>query len=109
MYARVTPVPVEPGKLDETVSIIQESVTPVMEEQAGYRGALLLADPDKNIVTSITLWETVADLTESQFNAEYQEQISQLSNLVAGPPTTEKHEVRSQAKDHFKGHQTGSN
>ena len=95
LYARVTTVPVEPGKLDDTVSIIQESVTPVMEKQAGYRGALLLANPDKNVVTSITLWETTADLTGSQFNAAYQDQISQLSELVAGPPMTETYEVKS--------------
>lgn len=95
LYARVTTVPVEPGKLDDTVSIIQESVTPVMEKQAGYRGALLLANPDKNVVTSITLWETVADLTGSQFNATYQDRISQLSDLVTDPPTTETYEVRS--------------
>ena len=103
MYARVTTVPVKPGKLDETVSIIQESVKPVMEKQAGYRGALLLTNPDKTSVTSITLWETVADLTGSQFDAAYQERIAQLSELVAGPPTTETYEVRSQ--ELYGGHQ----
>ncbi len=97
MYARVTTVPIEPGKLDEAVSIIQKSVTTVMEKQAGYKGALLLANPDKNVVTSITLWDTVAALTESQFNAAYQERISQLSDLVAGPPATETYEVRNRA------------
>jgi quinol monooxygenase YgiN len=95
VYARVTTVPIEPGKLDEAVSIIQTSVTAVMEKQAGYGGALLLANPDKNIVTSITLWETVAELTESQFSAAYQDRIAQLSDLVAGPPATETYEVRS--------------
>ena len=95
MYARVTTVPVEPGKLDEVASIIQTSVTAVMETQAGYSGALLLANPDKNIVTSITLWDTMAALTESQFSAAYQDQIAQLSNLVAGPPATETYEVMS--------------
>ena len=79
------------------LSYRKKAVAPVMEKQAGYRGALLLANQDKNIVTSITLWESVADLTESQFDAAYQDQISRLSDLVAGPPATEMYEVRSQA------------
>ncbi len=96
MHARVTTVSVHPGKLDETASIIQTSVAPVMKQQQGFKGWLLLTDSNKNKVVSITLWETISDMTEGELSGYYQDQIEQLIYHAAGPHTVEHFEVRNQ-------------
>ncbi len=93
VYARVTTVPVQPGKIGEAIKLIQDSVAPVLQQQAGFKGWHLLTDVAKNKIMSITLWQTEADLKEGQFSPAYQEQIAKLSSLAAGPPAVEQYEV----------------
>ena len=97
MHARVTTVPVEPGRMEDAVRILRNSVAPVMKQQTGFKGWFLLTESKQNKITSITLWETATDLMASQMNGEYQVQIAKLSDFVAGPPATEQYEVSAQA------------
>lgn len=93
MYARITSVPIQPGKTEAAIKLIQDSVAPVLQHQAGFKGWYLLTDSVKNKIMSITLWETEADLKEGQFSPAYQEQIAKLSSLAAGPPAIEQYNI----------------
>ncbi len=93
MYARITTLPVEPGQLEAAIKLIQGSIAPVLQQQAGFKGWYLLTDAAKNKIMSITLWETEAELRAGQFSPAYQEQIAKLSSLAAGPPAVEQYEV----------------
>ena len=96
MYARVTSVMVQPGKMDESVQTIQDSVVPVMKQQKGFKGYLLLTDSNTNKATAVTLWETEADMVTGENSGFYREQIAKIAKLIAGPPTTEHFAVRDQ-------------
>ena len=89
MYARMTTMQPRPGMADEAVRIFRESVIPAAQMQKGFRGALLLEDPGSGKGTSITLWETEADLNAGEESGYFKEQIAKFGPLMAGPPARE--------------------
>jgi heme-degrading monooxygenase HmoA len=96
MYARLGVTSVNPGKIDEVITLYQESLIPVAKKQKGFRGAYLLTDRDANQVTSISLWETEADLHASEASGYYREQVAKFAGLLSTPPTGELLEVSVQ-------------
>lgn len=89
MYARMTTMQPRPGMADEAARIFRESVIPAAQKQKGFRGALLLEDPTSGKGTSITLWETEADLKAGEESGYFKEQIAKFGPLMAGPPARE--------------------
>ena len=67
MRARMFTAQVKPGRWDEAVGIYR-SLAPEWLGQRGFKGAYLLGDPDLGTACSITLWETQADLEDSQWS-----------------------------------------
>lgn len=86
MYAAITRFTVLPGKVEDAVRLIEESL-PALEREPGHRGALFLTN-DANDVVVIGLWETANDaeawMTRSSAGAAQREQFRA---LVAAPPT----------------------
>jgi len=97
MYARVVTVQVQPGKMDEMISIYRDSVVPAAKEQKGFKGIFALTDTDTNKAISIALWETEADMKAGEASGYLNEQIAKVAPTFAGPPTTERYEVSVQA------------
>lgn len=89
MYARMTTMQPHPGMAGEAARIFRESVIPAALQQMGFRGALLLEDPSSGRGTSITLWETEADLTAGEESGYFKEQLAKFGPLMAGPPVRE--------------------
>ncbi len=97
MYARVVNVQFQPGKLDEANRIVNESIVPVLKEQKGFKGQLLLTQQDTGKAISINLWETEADLTAFETSPLYREVLGKLAAVLAAPPAGEAYEVSVQA------------
>ena len=51
MYARVVNSQLQPGKRDEWIAILRDSIVPAAKQQPGFKGFVVLADPngDKGI------------------------------------------------------------
>ena len=96
MHARVVTVQVQPGKIEETIRIYRDSVAPAAKQQKGFKGALLLTDPNTGKGISVTLWETEADLKAGEASGYYQEQIAKFGAVFAAPPAREAYEVSLQ-------------
>lgn len=96
MNARVVTAQFQPGKIDEAVRIFRDSAMPAAKQQQGFKGALLLTDPNTGKGISITLWETEADLKATETSGFFQEQITKFAQVFAGPPTREGYEVSVQ-------------
>ena len=56
MHARVVDLRMRPVETKEMVRVYREEVLPEAREQRGFRGAMLLTDPETGIGISITLW-----------------------------------------------------
>jgi heme-degrading monooxygenase HmoA len=93
MYARATTAQVQPGKMDELVSILLDTVLPAARQQHGYKGGLVLTNPDTGKAEIIALWETEADMTAGESSGYYRDQVAKVMPSLAGPPVREVYQV----------------
>ena len=91
MYARVVTIQYQPGKLDEGLHIVRESILPEIKQQAGVQGLTLLLDRSANKMVAISLWQTEADLQADMPNSPAR--VAKTSSLVAAAPLVETYEV----------------
>ena len=96
MYARVSKVEVQPGRMDELVSLSRDSVLPAARRQQGFRGGLWLTDPDTNRAMIVTLWESREDMEAGEQSGYYREQIGKFGGMLAGDVVREAYEVSVQ-------------
>ena len=85
------------GKVDEANHIVEDAIVPVLKEQKGFKGQLLLTQHDTGKAISINLWETETDLTAFENSPLYRELMGKLAAVLAGPPAGERYEVSVQA------------
>ena len=97
MNARVVSSQIQPGKTNESVSIYQDSVLPVLKQQKGFKSALYLTDPDTGKALAVSLWETEADMTASWASDYLREQAAKMTEVLAAPGVREHYEVSAQA------------
>ncbi|HYK83870.1 MAG TPA: antibiotic biosynthesis monooxygenase [Ktedonobacteraceae bacterium] len=93
MYARVTTVQVQPGKIDDGIQIFRDAVLPAAQQQPGFKGVLQLVDRSNNKSIGITLWETEDDMKAGEASGYYQQQIAKVAPLLAAQPVRETYEV----------------
>ncbi len=58
MFARVTFAQAQPGKLQETIGLLSDTLYPALKEMEGFEEAFLLVDPLSEKVCGITVWES---------------------------------------------------
>ena len=97
MYARVSTAEVQPGKMDELVSVSRDSVLPAAQQQQGFKGGLWLTDPDTNKAMIVTLWETREDMEAGEQSGYYREQVGKFADILAGDVVREAYDVSIQA------------
>ena len=95
MNARVVTALFQPGKIDEGARYFCDTVVTRAKQHAGFKGALMLTDPNTRKMVAVTLWETEAALKATE--TSFQESAAQLAQTLAGPPTQERYEVSVQA------------
>ncbi len=89
MEARVSRGRIRPGKMDEFVTMTQETVRQVYREQEGFRGFLLLTAHNQDGVVAISLWETVQDRRAHEASDLYQNRMAEVAPLGDGRPAVE--------------------
>lgn len=93
MHARVTIGTAQPGKVDETIKVMRDSVMPAMKKQKGFKGLFFFTDRNTGKGMSIGLWNTEADMAAGEASGFYQQQVAKVAPLLSGPPTMEHYEV----------------
>lgn len=92
MQARVTPLRMRPDRIEQSIAFIHGEVVPTFRQLRGFRGALWLHDPARNVMLAINLWATPADLERgdpARFGW-----VERTSRLVTAPPEPRIYEVR---------------
>jgi quinol monooxygenase YgiN len=95
MFARVTTLQLQPGKLDEFLRFFQDSIAPAAAAQPGFGSITLLTDPQLGKVVAFGLWDSEADLLASE-RSYYQARLAEVGGLLAAPPLREVYEVSVQ-------------
>ncbi len=93
MYARVTTFELNPGKIEEALAVAHNDIVPVMKQQPGSKGVLILVDREASKAISVSLWETEDDLKAGESSGYYQEQSSKLAPFVMAAPNRETYEA----------------
>lgn len=95
MYARIITFQYQPGKIDEGLDLLRESVVPELRQLTGYRGATNLVDRSNNEVVGITFWQSEADLRDSGLG-KLQARFAVVSRLLMATPLVKTYEVSDQ-------------
>lgn len=93
MFARTLAVQIQPGRLDEAISVFADSVIPAAQQQSGFISVMLLTDPATSSGLIVGLWETEADIAANEANGFFQEQLAKFGSLFAAPPVRIVYEV----------------
>jgi heme-degrading monooxygenase HmoA len=96
MHARVVNMEMLPIDVGEAVRIYQQRVVPAAREQKGFRGALMLTDPDTGESLSISLWNSEEDMHASEASGFYHRKLSELDALFISTPVRKHYEVSAQ-------------
>jgi hypothetical protein len=94
MYARVTQLEIDSMRIDvdEALQLYKRDVVPVLAQQSGYCGALVLVTPEgRGQVT--TLWQTEEQADASANPGFYEDVLSQFVTFFRSPPGRERYEV----------------
>ena len=95
-HARVLTATAQPGKSDEGMQIVRDSVLPAARQQPGFKGGLWLLDHSTGKVIAITLWKTAADLTAGETSGYLREQLGKVARVLATQVVREAYEVVAQ-------------
>ncbi|HXX58507.1 MAG TPA: antibiotic biosynthesis monooxygenase [Thermodesulfovibrionales bacterium] len=93
MNARVAVFNIKSGKREEAIHLFKNFVVPEAHKQKGFKGGLLLTNPDTGQGMSIGLWETEADMTATERSGFYQKWVSRFTDFFTAPPSMEHYEV----------------
>ncbi len=93
MHARVVDLTMRSVDTKEMVRVYREEVVPAAREQEGFKGAMLLTDPETGIGISITLWETEAEREAAVDGGFYDDEIERFAVLLTGTPVRKHYDV----------------
>lgn len=96
MFARTVLFAAKKNAIDEAIGVYTNSVIPAASEQKGFRGAVLLSDRANARATSITFWESEADLLQSEKSGYFKKQIDTIRPLLVDEPVRNVYEVSAQ-------------
>lgn len=96
MFARVITIQIQPGKIEEAITIYRDTVIPAAKQQKGFSSATLLTEPATGKGISISVWESEADQKASEASGYLQQVLAKIGTTFAGPPVREEFVVSCQ-------------
>jgi quinol monooxygenase YgiN len=93
MHARVVSNQIQPGKMDEWLAIVRDSIVPALKEQDGFQGFVALVDREHGKSIGYSMWDSASDLAAGETSGNYQQQIAKLGDVLAAPPARDVYEV----------------
>jgi heme-degrading monooxygenase HmoA len=85
-----------PINVGEAVRIYQERVLPAAREQEGFKGTLMLTDPETGEGLSISFWSSEYDMHASEESGFYHRKLSELEAFFISTPVRKHYEVSVQ-------------
>lgn len=103
MHTRMTTVEVLPGKMNELVSIYENVLLPAARQQTGFKGSLLLRDPDADKAMLITWWDTEADMHASEASGYYRKKMEKIAHVLSEKPVLKHYDTHGGGKEAYRG------
>lgn len=93
MHAKVVTFQIKPGRRENVSRLFREFVVPEAEKLKGFKGGMLLTNPNTGKATSVALWETEDDIAASEASGYYKDWVAKLSDNFENQPSREVYEV----------------
>jgi heme-degrading monooxygenase HmoA len=93
MHARVTALHLRPEKVDESVTLYQQQIVPVVKAQPGFQGIELLIDRATGNGVSVTIWNSEAEGQAYETNGTYRQLVAMVAANFSAPPSLATYEV----------------
>jgi quinol monooxygenase YgiN len=91
MHARVNATEWNPEKVEEGIRITEEKIIPSYRALPGFRGYVLLTEPDGEKAMAITMWDTKDQMDASV--AVARAMVGELKDLLRAPPEATEWDV----------------
>lgn len=92
MHARVTSSQVSPEKVDEAIKVYKETMHESKQVE-GYKGELLLIDPETGRGIQITFYETPAHTKGAETSGHFDQHVGRAAHLITAPVNQEVFDV----------------
>ncbi len=93
MFAQVSSVTLQPGRVDEWLAITRDAILPAAKERPGFVNAFVLVDREKDTGIGISFWETEVDVDAVAASGFYQEQVAKVADCLLGSAERQVFEV----------------
>lgn len=93
MFARVTTLQLDPGRLDLTAAELEEESIPAFKQIAGFRGFTLLIDRASGTTVGISYWNSKEEMAASEEAVKDARQSAADTGGSASEPQIERFEV----------------
>lgn len=95
MHARTTQLEIDTVRtsLDAALTMFRSSVLPELEEQPGFLGLYVLANPEGQALL-VSFWDTAEHAEAGGVASWYSDVLGRFATLFRAPPGRERYEVR---------------
>lgn len=102
MYARIIPVQLRAGFVDDFLTVYQKTAGPDLLQRRGFAGGLVLWETENNTGLLVTLWDSQEDVVRSKSSSQ-RILSAMLLPFLAQPPVMTGYEVCVQAGQYIGG------
>jgi heme-degrading monooxygenase HmoA len=82
-----------PERLDQTVREFEQQSLPVLEQQSGFNGVVVMVDQSAGKAAAVTFWETMDDLRTTERLAEEMRAKAEATAQAEREPIVDHYEV----------------
>jgi heme-degrading monooxygenase HmoA len=93
MHARVTTIQMDPARIDEAASQLEEQDLPRFKELDGFRGFTMFVDRSSGKVIGISYWDSVEQMQASEDAVKDARQRASDTGGASAEPGVERFEV----------------
>ena len=93
MHARQTTIQMDPERIDEAVSQVEEEDLPTFKSLDGYRGFTLFVDRKTGKVIGTSYWDSKEQMDASEEAVKDSRERAAATGKASAPPDVERYEV----------------